>query len=155
MHWIRAARLAACFALLAAILLGPVAGASASDASIKQVVREYNSRILASERQVEKAIAEYKTTGNPSGVKTALTRAIAVLVSLKSKIAAQSAASPRVKEGRAKLLKGLQEVIVAYGHLRTAVGENSAAARAQAVEASRGIITGSRELSEGFKLLKA
>ena len=42
-----------------------------------------------------------------SGVKTALTRAIAVLASLKSKIAAQSAASPRVKEGRAKLLKGL------------------------------------------------
>jgi hypothetical protein len=102
-----AARLAACFVVLEGILVGPVTGASASDASIKQVIREYSPTVLASERQVESALAEYKTTGNPSGVKTALTRAIAVLASLKSKIAAQSAASPRVKEGRAKLLKGL------------------------------------------------
>jgi hypothetical protein len=149
-----AARLAACLAVLAGTLVGPVTGASASDASIKQVVSEYNPKILASERQVESALAVYKTTGEPDGVKTALTGAIAVLASLKSKIAAQSAASPRVKQGRAKLLKGLGEVIVGYGHLRTAVGESTAAARAEAVEASREIITGSRELAQGFRLLR-
>lgn len=146
--------LAACAALGA--LMGPVAGASASDASIKTVIKSYNAKILVSEGHVVTAIGEYKKSGNPHGVQAALSKAIAVLRSLKSAIADQPASSTKVRAGKAKVEQGLHTVILAYEHLQKAFGEKHTSptnAKAQAKTALSAIRKGRLELHEGAKLL--
>jgi hypothetical protein len=149
-------RAALCAAVLAGVLAGPVSGASASDASIKAVIKSYNSKILVSEGHVVSAIGEFKSSGNPKGVQAALRKATVVLGSLKSKIAAQSASGRRVKLGKTKLEQGLQKVILAYERLEKAFGEKQvspAAAKAEAKKAVAAVNAGRADLREAVKLL--
>lgn len=153
---VRVVRAVACTAILGGVLAGPVAGASASDASIKAVIKSYDSKILVSEGHVVTAIGNYKKSGSPSGVTTAIGKSIVVLRSLKSAIGAQSASSTKVKEGKVKFEKGLKGVIVAYEHLKTAFGEKQAspqAAKVQASKALKSLKQAKSELREGAKLL--
>jgi hypothetical protein len=152
----RTMRTFACVAMVGGALGGPISGASASDASIKSVIKSYDSKILVAEGHVVTAIGQYKKNGNPSGVTVALGKSIVVLRSLKSAIGAQSVSSAKVKEGKIKFEKGLKGVIVAYQHLKTAFGEKSAspqAAKVQASKALKSIKAARGELQEGAKLL--
>jgi hypothetical protein len=152
----RSMRIAICAAVVGGALAGPVAGASASDASIKAVIKSYNSKILVAEGHALTALGEYKSTGNPANVQSALTQSIDVLSSLKSKIAGQSASSSKVKEGKAKFEKGLAAVIVAYRRLKTAIGEKKSspeAAKTEAKKAVSAVKVARKELLEGAKLL--
>jgi hypothetical protein len=136
--------------------MGQVASSSASDASIKRVIKSYNSKILVAEGHVVSAIGEYKHSGNPKKVQTALAQSIVVLGSLKSAIAKQSASSPKIKEAKTKIEKGLHAVILAYRRLAKAVGEKHAsphAAKAEAKAALSAVKKGSIELHEGAQLL--
>jgi hypothetical protein len=154
---VRIVRVAACVAVVGGVLVGPIGGASASDASIKSAIKSYESKILVSEGRVVTAIGEFKKSGNPGGVKAALTKAIVVLRSLKSAIATQSASSPKVKEGKAKIEKGLRSVILAYQHLKKAFGEKQASPQSAKAEAKKGLSAvrkGRKELREGAKLLR-
>ena len=102
------------------------------------------------------ALGEYKSTQNAAPVLTALDNAIGVLRSLKSKIAKQSATAARVKKGKADLEKGLQAVIVAYEHLKSAFSEKAAspsAAKEDAEKADTAVKKGRADLTEGLKLL--
>ncbi len=142
--------------LLGGGLLGPVASAGASDASIKAVIKSYGSKILIAEGHVLTALGHYKKNGDPSAVKAAITNSVAVLGSLKSAIGTQTASSPKVKTGKTKFEKGLQTVIRAYDKLKQAFGEKKAspqAAKAEAKKALRAVKQGSKELREGAKLL--
>lgn len=152
----RAVRVICLIACVAGALLGAVSGASASDASIKAVIKSYDSKILVAEGHVITAIGEFKKSGNPSGVQAAITKSTGVLQALKSAIASQSASSPRVKQGKTKLEQGLKTVIAAYQHLKTAFGEKHASpqnAKAEAKKALVAVKKGSLELREGAKLL--
>jgi hypothetical protein len=146
-----------CIAALCALLTGPVASASASDASIKKVFKQWDARLLVSEGRLETALGEYKTTRNAAPVETALNNAIEVLRGLKAKIQHQSAASTRVKEGKAKVVKGLGALILAYEHLKTAFNVRATsqqAAQEQAQQAKTALRHGAVEFVEGAKLLK-
>ncbi len=150
-------RMLACVVVITAVMLVPVAGASASDSGIKSLIKSYNGKIVTSEGKLLTAIGEYKSTQNPAPVVTALDNAIGVLRSLKSKIAKQSATAARVKKGKADLVKGLQAVIVAYGHLKVAFGEKAgspSAAKENAEKADLAVKKGRVDLAEGLKLLK-
>jgi hypothetical protein len=141
---------------LGCALSGPVAAASASDASIKAVIKSYDSKILIAEGHLVTTIGEYKRSGNPAGVQKAIRTESSVLLSLRSKIASQSASSPRVKLGKAKFVKGLQKVVAAYRQLGKAFGEkkvSSIAAKAEAKKAVSIIKSARVELHEGAKLL--
>jgi hypothetical protein len=94
MNHTRTARLAISAVVLGSVLIGPVTGASASDASIKEVIKSYGPQLQVAEGHVESALGEYKKTGNPAAAQAALTESINVLRSLNSKIAAQSAKAP-------------------------------------------------------------
>jgi hypothetical protein len=145
-------------AAAACLVLGAAAtSASASDASIKQVIKGYNPRILVAEGHVVSAIGEYEKTGEPRRVQTALSATIKVLRSLREKIAAQSAGKANVKAGKAKLIKGLTSVILAYQHLSTAFGlkkSSPTAAKEQAKKARLAIRAGRKQLREGLRLLE-
>jgi hypothetical protein len=150
------ARAIVCMAILGGVLAGPVAGASASDASIKSVIKSYDSKILVAEGHVLSALGEYKKSGNPSQVDSAITKSVTVLQALKSAIAAQSASTPKIKTGKAKFETGLQTVITGYEHLKTAFGEKKAspqAAKEQASKALTSLKKAKSELREGAKLL--
>ncbi|MCW3019687.1 MAG: hypothetical protein JWN10_1995 [Solirubrobacterales bacterium] len=150
-------RALACVVAFGAVTLAPVASASASDSSIKALIKSYNGKIVTSEGKLLTAIGEYKTSRNPEHVIGALDNAIGVLRSLKAKIANQSATTTRVKKGKADLVKGLQAVIVAYGHLKVAFGEKAgspSAARENAEKADVAVKKGRVDLAEGLKLLK-
>ncbi len=103
------------------------------------------------------AIGEYKTTQNPAPVEAALGKSIEALRELKGKISRQSAAAPRVKRGKAKLVKGLQAVIAAYEKLKTAFAIKASspkAAEEQAEKAKQAVTNGRAQLREGLKLLR-
>lgn len=149
-------RVALCAVVLGGVLVGPVSSAAASNASIKAVIKSYDSKILVAEGHAVAAIGEFDKSGNPSGADAALRKSIAVLSSLKSKIAKQSASSSRGRAGKTKFERGLQLIVVAYRHLETAFGERKAnpqAAKAEAKQALLEVKAGSKELGEGAKLL--
>jgi hypothetical protein len=151
------ARMAACLMTLGCVMFGLVAGASASDAGIKSLIKKYDSRLIVAEGHLVTAIGEYKTSRNPEGVVNALDDATAVLRSLKTKIEAQPAAAARVKLGKADLVKGLRAVIVAYGHLKVAFGEKAGSPSAADENAQKAVLAvkrGRLDLAEGLKLLK-
>jgi hypothetical protein len=154
---IRRGVLLACGAVFLGVgLLGSIAGASASDASIKAVIKRYEPKILLAEGHVLTALGHYKKNGDPSTVKAAITSSVGVLGSLKSAIRAQSASSSKVKAGKAKFENGLQTVIRAYDKLKRAFGEKKAspqAAKTEAKKALEAVKQGSKELREGAKLL--
>jgi hypothetical protein len=157
MKRIRLMMAAACVAALCGVLTLPVAGASASDASIRGLIRAYGPEILVSEGHLVTALGKYKVTRNPTVVVTDLDHAIGVLRSLKRKIADQRAVATRVKEGKAKLVKGLDAVMIAYGHLKVAFGEKAgspSAADENAKKAEAAVKRGRLDLAEGLKLLR-
>lgn len=140
-----------------AVLGGFASSASASDASIKKVIKTYNPKILVAEGHVISAIGEFRKNSNAGPVESALTASINVFKSLKSKIAGQPAVSPNVKKGKLKLLKGLTAVISAYQHLKVAFAikaVSQAAATEQALKAETAVHKGRKELHEGLQLLK-
>jgi hypothetical protein len=142
---------------LAGVLSAFAPSASASDASIKQAIKSYAPKILVAEGQLLSAVGSYAKTGNPSKVESALSNSISVFHALRSRIAAQSAVATKVKEGKRKLLKGLEAVTSAYKHLKIAFAVkavNSAAAKLQAQRAEAAVKKGRRELREGLQLLK-
>jgi hypothetical protein len=143
-------------AVLSIMLAGPITVASASGASIRAAIQSYNSKVLVAEGHLLSAIGKYKKHGDPVPVRVALDRSIAVLSSLKAKIASQSASSPRVKKGKAKFEQGLRSVIVAYRHLKRAFGEKQSSpqtAKAQAAKALRAVKKGQAQIKEGARLL--
>jgi multidrug resistance efflux pump len=155
MRFGKAAIVALCLATVGAA--GHPSTAAASDASIKRAINRYDHKILVAEGHLLSAIGQYKKTGQPAGVEAALSKSIAVFRSLKAKIAAQSAVAPKVKQGKLKLIKGLQAVISAYQHLKTAFAikaTNAAAAKEQAEKAEAAVRKGQEELREGLQLLK-
>jgi hypothetical protein len=149
-------RLALGAAVLAALLAGPVSGASASDASIKAAIKSYNSKLLIADGHLETALGKYKKSGDPGEVQAAFKKSIAVLSALESKIASQKVSSPRVKLGQAKFDKGLTSIVAAYRRLSKAIGEKQVsptAAKAQAKKAVGEIDKADVLLKEGAKLL--
>jgi hypothetical protein len=152
----RTGRVALCAAVLVGALVGPLSGASASDASIKAVIRSYNAKLLIADGHLATALGEYRKSGNPSGVQAALKKSIAVIGALKSRIASQKASGRRVKLGQAKFDKGLQAIVVAYKHLSTAIGEKKVSPTAAKAEARKAVTAIDRArvlFKEGAKLL--
>jgi hypothetical protein len=143
--------------VLGGALAIPVSGASASDASIKAVIKSYDSKLLVANGHLETAIGEYKKSRNPSGVQAALQKSIAVYGSLKAKIAMQPASTQRVKLGKVKFDKGLQSIVLAYQRLKKAFGEKKvspAEAKAEAKKALSAVKAARTQLREGAKLLE-
>jgi hypothetical protein len=150
------ARAGTCMATLGALMLGPVAGASASSASIKAAFESYSGKIDVAEGHAVTAIGEYKTSKNPAAAQAAIGESITVLSGLKSKVAAQSAGKPKVKKAKRKIEEGLAAVIASYRLLSTAIGEdvsNPEAAKAETAKAEVAVKRGRKELLEGVKLL--
>jgi hypothetical protein len=156
MNYLRLTRTALCVVVLGSVLTIPIASAAASDASIKATIKSYSARITVAEGHLLTAIGKYKASGNPTVVDAALKKSIGVFRALKAKVGVQSASSTRIKTGKRKFESGLQQVIVAYEHLKTAFGEKRAspqAAKAQAKKALLAVKAGRKELMEGAKLL--
>lgn len=141
----------------AALLVGPVSGASASKASIKSALKSYNGKIAIAEGHTLTAFGEYKTSKDAAPVEAAIAGSIKVLGELRAKIAHQSAGTTKVKQAKSKLLKGIEAVIVAYGKLKTSVGEKASdpqSAETEAKEAVAAVKAGRKQLVEAAKLLK-
>jgi len=147
----------ACLAVLGGVLGGPLGAASASDASIKAVMKSYEAKILVAEGQVVTAVGEYKTTAVPTGVEAAIANSSEIFRSLKAAIAAQPAVSARVKRGKAKIETGLGSIILGYRQLSVSFAElktRPVHAKAEAKKALTTVKKGTNELTEGAKLLR-
>ena len=147
---------ACCLVVLAGVLAGPVAGASASEASIKATFEHYKARVDVAEGHVVSALGEYETSKEPAKAETALKEAASVLLSLRSKIQSQSASAPRVKEAKTKIVEGLGGVAAAYKDLANALEEKTSSPEAAKAEAQKFKASAKKailELHEGVKLL--
>ena len=142
-------------ALMACALVVP-AGASASKASIRAVIRKDSPTILKVEGHIVTAEGEYAATKNPASVEAAIEKSIAALSALKQRVAAQSASSSKIKAGKSKIVKGLGSVIEGYGHLKAAFADKAsdpATAKKEAASALAAVKTGKKELKAGLALL--
>jgi hypothetical protein len=154
-----AARFAACTATLCGVIMAPVTAASASSESIKAAIVSYNAKIDIAEGHVVTAVGEFEQSQDPkdpAGVEAAIGGSVAVLGSLKAKVAHQSAHAPRAKRAKAKVEKGLQAVIVGYKDLSTAYAEKATNQEAATTEVNKAEVLvkkGRKELLEGVKLL--
>jgi hypothetical protein len=154
-----AVRVALLAVALCCMTLGPVASGSASSTSIKQVIRSYNGKVDVAEGHVITAAGDYEQSPSPKDpapVEAAIGESVAVLSALKSKVALQSAHAPRVKKAKAKIEKGLGEVIVGYGYLSTAFAEKATDAEAAVAESKKSVALaeeGRRNLLAGVKML--
>jgi len=154
-----AVRIVAPAVALCCMAMGPVATSSASSKSIKAVISSYNGKVEVAEGKVVTAAGTYEESSppkNPAPVEAAISESIAVLRSLKAKVALQSADAARVKKAKAKIEKGLGEVIVGYGYLSVAFAEKATNAEAAKTEAERSVALaeeGRNNLIAGIKLL--
>jgi hypothetical protein len=151
-----------CGALIVAVcwlLIGPVASASASAKSIKAVIESFTPRIEVAEGHVVTAAGEFaqsKAPKNAAPVQTAIGESTRVLGELAEKVAGQPAGTRRVKRARAKIARGLRELIAGYRRLSTAIGEKAAGQPSASSEARKGeavAVRGRKLLLEGVKLL--
>jgi hypothetical protein len=148
------------FALLTATLLGvtlaPAANASASVASIKAVILSYGPKIDVAEGHVLTALGEYKESTGPAEVESAIGGSVAVLASLKTKVAEQRVGPRRARKGKGMIVSGLRAVIVGYEDLSEAYAEkttNPSAAVTEAKAAEARVKEGQKDLHAGVKLL--
>jgi hypothetical protein len=144
---------------LCCVAIGPVATSSASSKSIKTVIRSYNGKVEVAEGKVVTAAGSYEESSapkNPAPVEAAISESVTVLRSLKAKVALQSAHAARVKKAKAKIEKGIGEVIVGYGYLTAAFAEKATNAEAATTEAEKAAALaeeGHNNLVAGVKLL--
>jgi hypothetical protein len=158
---IRPSRVLGCFAVAIVLMMGAASTASASDLTIKSLIKRYEPQIAATEGRVVNAVNEYKENGspvqgNPAYVQAAIKEAAAVLRELKLRLSKQRAVAEHVKLGKAKLEKGLQAVIASYRHLTLAFGEakvTPAEASVQATKAINAVNRGHKDLLEGLTLI--
>ncbi len=151
------ARMAVFTGVLCCMAIGPVTTASASGRSIEVAIASYGSKIQTAEENVSKAVKEYETSKDPTGVEAAIAHSAAVLGSLRSKVVHQSTGTRRVKRAKAKIVQGLQAVISGYGVLSKAYEEKAAspeAANTDAANALSLVKKGKKELDAGVNLLK-
>ena len=137
-------------------LAGSVTSAGASDASIKAVIQSYNGVITSDEGRVLTAIGTAESSGNAAPVHVALVAEERDLHVLRSKVAAQSASSPRGRAGKAKFLAGIGSIVRAYRKLDKGVGElkvNPAAGRADVKRALAIVRKGRAQLKASVRLL--
>ena len=126
-------------AVLCSAMLIPASGALASAKSIRQALKVYIPKIEQAEGHVQTAIGEYKEKGDPAVVEEALGNTVTVVQALEAKVAKQSARSRRVKRTKAKIIAGLEAIVLAYQHLGTAFADKAPAPSAAKAEAEKSI----------------
>jgi hypothetical protein len=149
-------RLAVLTATLCGLTIAPATEASASVASIKAVFVSYSPRIDVAEGRVLTALGEYKESTGPAEVESAIGGSVAVLGSLKRKVAEQRVGTHRARNAKRKIESGLRAVIVGYEDLSEAYAQrtsNPSAAVTEAKAAVARVKEGQKDLRAGVKLL--
>ena len=115
---------------LCAILVGPIAGAQASDNAIKSTLNHYGPIICAQQNasgvciKGEEAAVTNGLKGYPASHKRlvrALGHELGTLRALKRALVGESASSARGAKGRSDIIKGVTLIIEAYAALRVDV----------------------------------
>jgi len=109
-----------------AILAGPVAGAQASDSTIRSTIDAYNARIAKDEARILKAAATYDKTRQSTPLITALDHEVGDLRALKSRLARESGSSARGRKGKQDVVRGLGLIATGYSALAKDVHAASA-----------------------------
>ena len=102
---------------LCAMLAGPVAGAQASDNTIRATLNNFAPKIVKDENAVRNGLTQYPK-GKSKPLIKALGHEVGDLHSLKSKLAHESASSAAGAKGKADIVKGLGLIAKAYSTLR-------------------------------------
>jgi hypothetical protein len=102
------------------MLGGPIAGAQASNSTIKATLNTYAPKIVKDENAVRNGLSQY-----PKGKSKPLIRALAHEVgdlhSLKSKLSQERASSAKGAKAKTDIVKGLGLIAKAYSALRNDV----------------------------------
>ena len=104
---------------LCALLAGPIAGAQASDNTIRCTLNTYDPKIVKDETAVRNGLNHYPHGSKP--LTKALAHEVGDLHALKSKLAHESASSSAGAKGKTDIVKGLGLIAKAYSTLRTDV----------------------------------
>jgi hypothetical protein len=139
-----------------AVLAGPVAGAQASDSSIRSTIDAYNARIARDEARIVSTANTYDHTRQPAPLVNALNHEVSDLHALRAKLARDSGSTPRGRRGRADVVKGLGFIAAGYTALARdvkAAGANKPVPSSQVNAARAADRRGHNLVVAGLKLL--
>ncbi len=140
---------------LCAILGGPIAGAQASDNTLRSTLNNFAPKIVKDENAVSNGLKGY-----PKGKVRPLTRAlkheVGDLHALKSKLSHEKASSAAGRKAKSDIVKGLGLIASAYGTLRKDVlaANGGPVPSAQVNAAVSTDKKGRKKYLAGLKLLK-
>ena len=139
-----------------AVLAGPVAGAQASDSTIRATIDAYNARIAKDEARIEKAAAGYDRTRHATPLVNALNHEVGDLHALRTKLARDSGSTAHGRRGTADVVKGLGLIATGYTALARdvkAAGANKSVPTSQVNAARAADRKGHNLVVAGLKLL--
>jgi hypothetical protein len=143
--------------LACAAVAGPVAAASASDATLRSVIKTAVPKIEKSQAKLINGLAAYQTTHNPTALIKAIKGQNTTLKALESKLSGQSASSSNGTKGKADIVTGLRLVIGSNTTLAKELQQSANHApvsKAKLKAATTADEKGNRDLNAGTKLLK-
>ncbi len=138
-----------------AVLAGPIAGAQASNSTLRTTVASYNARIYKDETAVANGLAAYRGH-NATPLVRALRHEVSDLRRLKGKLSGEAASTAKGATAKGKMVQGLGLIANAYAALATDVKRSSAAnpvPRAKVMAAIKTDKKGRAELKSGLTLL--
>jgi hypothetical protein len=140
---------------LCAVLAGPIAGAQASNATIRAAVNTFNAKLLHDEARVLDGLGTYQSKHNATPLISALNHEVTDLHALQVKLAHQSASSVSGRKGKSDIDTGLGLIAKAYKALAVDV-KASTTAPVSAAKVNAAVKTdkkGRADLTAGAKLL--
>jgi hypothetical protein len=152
----RITRAAISVAAVACCVLGTAAAASASNASLRAVIKSDAPSINRSQARILDGIATYQKTHSSKALISAIAAQDRTLTALESKVANQSASTNKGTKGKNEILSGLRLAVGSNSSLSKDLKASSAhkpASKAQLKAAAKEVVKGNNELNAGLKLL--
>jgi hypothetical protein len=142
--------------LACAAVAGPVAAASASDASIRSAIKSSVPKIQKSQAKLINSFTAYEKTHNPAAPLTALKGQNKTLTALEIKLSGQSASSTNGTRGKNDIVKGLRLIVGSNNTLATELqksANHTPVSKAKIKAATAADTKGNKDLVAGTKLL--
>jgi hypothetical protein len=137
-------------------IIGPVATAQASDATIRATLKSAHPTMQKDQVKVQDGIAIYEKRHSSTALIKALNRQATDLHALQGKLSGQSASSTKGAKGKADIVKGLGLVAKSDTGLAKALraAHGKPVPRSQLTTAVATAKKGNRDLAAGMKLLR-
>jgi hypothetical protein len=140
-----------------AVVLGPVAGAQATDATLRATIKNDVPKITRSQAKILDGLATLQKSGSAKAIVKAINAQDRNLTALKNRVAGQSSSTSAGSKGKSDVTKGLALIVKSNTTLAGDLSKASSGkpvSKTQVKAATAEVKKGNVEINAGAKLLK-